>query len=222
MTLQTEILVNQRFRGSSRDLHVVTRNILSHIDSRIDHELSIVFYDLTTIRTEGNLQMGSNELRQFGLAKEGDIARQVMLGVVQTADGLPIYHKVFAGNAAETRTLVPTIKKVLARYPIRRVVLVADRGLLSLDNLEAIEAIQVNDRPLEFILAVPARRYSDFDELLAEFHAGPCAGVAEEVVDLAPPPRRVVTKTAPPLQRNQSLTRKSVELGSTTCGACAR
>jgi hypothetical protein len=32
---------------------------------------------------------------------------------------------------------------VLARYPIRRVVLVADRGLLSLDNLEAIRGLQV-------------------------------------------------------------------------------
>lgn len=147
----------------------------------IDQELSIVFYDLTTIRTEGQSEMGG-DLRHFGLAKEGDIARQVMLGVVQTAEGLPIYHKVFAGDAAETRTLVPTIKKVLARYPIRRVVLVADRGLLTLDNLEAIQAIEVNGRPLEFILAVPARRYSDFDELLAEFHAGPCANAADEIV----------------------------------------
>jgi transposase len=147
----------------------------------IDQELSIVFYDLTTIRTEGHSQT-EGDLRSFGLAKEGDIARQVMLGVVQTAEGLPIYHEVFAGNAAETHTLVPTIKKVLARYPIRRVVLVADRGLLSLDNLEAIRAIEVNGRPLEFILAVPARRYSDFDEVLAEFHTGSCTIATEEIV----------------------------------------
>lgn len=48
----------------------------------IDQELSILFYDLTTIRTEGHSRTDNNELRQFGLAKEGDIARQVMLGVV--------------------------------------------------------------------------------------------------------------------------------------------
>ncbi|SAL86294.1 hypothetical protein AWB68_07980 [Caballeronia choica] len=103
----------------------------------IDQELSIVFYDLTTIRAEGQSE-STGELRQFGLAKEGDIARQVMLDVVQTAEGLPIQIEVFAGNAAETHTLVPTLRKVLARYPIRRVVLVAERGLLSLDNLEAV------------------------------------------------------------------------------------
>jgi len=146
----------------------------------IDQEFSIVFYDLTTIRTEGHSET-AGEIRQYGLAKEGDIARQVMLGVVQTADGLPIHHEVFAGNAAETHTLVPTITKVLARYPVRRVVLVADRGLLSLDNLEAIQSIKVHDRPLEFILAVAARRYSDFDELLADFHANTCLKASTEV-----------------------------------------
>jgi hypothetical protein len=132
----------------------------------IDQELSIVFYDLTTIRTEGGTEL-SGEVRRFGLSKDGGIVRQVMLGVVQTAEGLPIHHEVFAGNSGETTTLVPTIEKVLARYPIKRVVLVADRGLLSLDNLEAIRAIRVGGQPLEFILSVPARRYTDFDTLLA-------------------------------------------------------
>ncbi|MHB8181847.1 MAG: hypothetical protein ACYDDR_13650, partial [Acidithiobacillus ferrivorans] len=42
-----------------------------------------------------------------GMAKEGLIARQFMLGVVQTAEGLPIYHEVFDGNTAETKTLLP-------------------------------------------------------------------------------------------------------------------
>ena len=147
----------------------------------IDQQLSIVFYDLTTIRTEGATEL-AGELRQYGMAKEGDIARQVMLGVVQTAEGLPIHHEVFAGNAAETHTLVPTIEKVLSRFAIRRVVLVADRGLLSLDNLDAIKEIKVQGEPLEFILAVPARRYADFDEVLGAFHRDTCRKATEEVV----------------------------------------
>ena len=35
-----------------------------------------------------------DDVRQYGMAKEGLIARQFMLGVVQTAEGLPIYHEV--------------------------------------------------------------------------------------------------------------------------------
>jgi hypothetical protein len=72
-------------------------------DVRISH-LSIVFYELTTIRAEGQSE-STGELRQFRLAKEGDIARQVMVGVVQTAEGPPIHHEVFACNAAETHSL---------------------------------------------------------------------------------------------------------------------
>ncbi len=138
----------------------------------IDEDLSVVFYDLTTIRAEG-LSQQDGDVRHFGMSKEGVIARQFMLGVVQTADGMPIYHEVFDGNTAEAPTLEPTLKKVLARYPhIRRLVVVADRGLLSLDNIEALAQLHVaGDRPLEFILAVPGRRYGEFVDLLAPMRA---------------------------------------------------
>jgi len=125
----------------------------------INQDLSVVFYDLTTIRIEG-LSTEAHEVRQFGMAKEGVIARQFMLGVVQTAEGLPIYHEVFDGNAAETKTLLPTLNTVLDRFSsVRRLVLVADRGLLSLDNLAALnEVLLHSDQSLEFILTVPGRR----------------------------------------------------------------
>jgi len=137
----------------------------------IDQDLSIVFYDLTTIRTEG-LSQQADDVRQFGMSKEGLIARQFMLGIVQTADGLPIYHEVFDGNASETKTLQPTISTILECFPsIRRLVLVADRGLLSLDNIEALQQIRLTSgKPLEFIIAVPGRRYHDFADLLDGFH----------------------------------------------------
>jgi len=133
----------------------------------IDEDLSVVFYDLTTIRAEGHSQQ-DGDVRHFGMSKEGVIARQFMLGVVQTADGMPIYHEVFDGNTAEAPTLQPTLKKVLARYPhIRRLVVVADRGLLSLDNIEALSKLHLaGDRALEFILAVPGRRYAEFVDIL--------------------------------------------------------
>jgi transposase len=161
------------------DVDAVVANLLRPL---IDQELSVVFYDMTTIRTEG-MSAQDGDVRQYGMAKEGLIARQVMLGVVQTGDGLPIYHEVFAGNTAESPTLLPTLKKVLERFPsIRRVVLVADRGLLSLDNLEALSEIRLESgEPLEFVLAVPGRRYSEFAELLAAFQAQ-CADAEQEIV----------------------------------------
>jgi len=107
----------------------------------IDEELSVVFYDLTTIRSEGH-SVQDGDVRPFGMSKEGTVARQFMLGVVHTADGVPIYHEVFDGNTAEPPTMLPTVRKVLARYPhIQRLVMVADRGLLSIDNLDELASI---------------------------------------------------------------------------------
>lgn len=171
----------------------------------IDDTLSVVFYDLTTIRTEGYTEM-PGELRRHGRAKEGGVVRQVLLGVVQTAEGLPIHHEVFTGDMHEGRTLVPTIQRILARYPIRRVVLVADRGLLSLDNLAEIRALKVSeDQPLEFILAVPARRYGDFDEILAGFHQQRCQQAEEEVIgEQQWQGYRLITAHRPDLAQEQS------------------
>lgn len=148
----------------------------------IDQDLSVVFYDLTTIRAEGRTEQ-PGELRRFGLAKEGLIARQVLLGVVQTAGGIPIHHEVFAGNTAETPTLLPTLKTVLGKFPsIRRVILIADRGLLSLDNLEALQAVRLQSgEALEFVLAVPGRRYREFADVLRAFHQTRCAHASAEV-----------------------------------------
>jgi transposase len=134
----------------------------------VDQDMSLVFYDLTTIRAAGLSEL-EGDVRQYGMAKEGLVARQFMLGVVQTADGLPIYHEVFDGNQAEAPTLISTVKKVLARYPhIQRLIMVADRGLLSLDNLEELGGITLpGGQPMEFILAVPGRRYGEFVQTLS-------------------------------------------------------
>ena len=133
----------------------------------MNSDLSLAFYDMTTIRAAGLSEL-EGDVRHYGMAKEGLIARQFMLGVVQTAEGLPIYHEVFDGNSAEAKTLLPILKVVLERFPqLKRLVLVADRGLLSLDNLEELRKIKLpNGHGLEFILAVPGRRYNEFVQLL--------------------------------------------------------
>jgi transposase len=131
----------------------------------VDRDLEIVFYDLTTVRIHGEGRV-EEDLRAFGVNKEtGGIARQFVLGVVQTADGLPLMHTVHPGNVAETKTLQAMLAKVLERFAIQRIILVADRGLSSLDNIGELTAMaDRGGRRLEFILAVPARRYAELAE----------------------------------------------------------
>ena len=137
----------------------------------IDEDLSVVFYDLTTVEVAGEAVV-DDDVRAYGPSKSGLVARQFMLSLVQTAEGLPIAHEVHPGNIAEAKTLLPMIKSLLARYPLKRVVLVADRGLLSVNNLEELAKLQATlvaegrAVSLEYVLAVPAARYGDFAEAL--------------------------------------------------------
>ena len=148
----------------------------------VDQDLAVVFYDMTTIRAAG-LSEQDGDVRHFGMSKEGVVARQVMLGVVQTAEGLPLYHEVFDGNTAEVTTLKSVIEKIVKRFPVKRIIAVADRGLLSTDNLADLQSITLpGGRVLEFILAVPGRRYGDFVELLEPFHSAQCVPAKQEVL----------------------------------------
>jgi hypothetical protein len=144
------------------DVHALThQHLLRSLDALMEHKeamdnvvanqlrplmeqyLSLVLYDLTTIRAAGRAEQ-KGDVRQYGMAKEGLIARQFMLGVVQTAEGLPIYQEVFDGSQADAPTLLPTLKKVLARFGhINRLIVVADRGLLSLANIDELGKIKL-------------------------------------------------------------------------------
>ena len=147
----------------------VETELAKQIRPLVDRDLAVVFYDLTTVRIHGEGQV-AEDLRAFGMNKDtGGIARQFVLGVVQTAEGLPLMHTVHPGNVAETKTLQGMLASVLQRFPIQRVIMVADRGLLSLENIGELTALADRDgRKLEFILAVPARRYA---ELVDTFRA---------------------------------------------------
>lgn len=156
----------------------------------LDQELQIVFYDLTSVRIHGD-KVVNGDVRRFGMSKDvAGIARQFALGVVQTAEGLPIAHEVFEGNVAETSTLAPMLERLLKRFALQRIVVVADRGLLSLDNIETLEALgREQGLAVDYILAVPGRRYSEFTGLMREHH-GPLADRAgqtgQEAVREAP------------------------------------
>lgn len=166
----------------------------------LDQQLSVVFYDLTTVRIHGVGQV-AEDVRAYGMNKQtGGIARQFVLGLVQSAEGLPLMHTVHAGNVAESKTLQAMLAQVLARFPVERVILVADRGLLSLDNIAQLTALATQSkRTLQFILAVPARRYDELGDTLAamDFTAGLAEGrFADHRLVVAHDPQRAAEQSA--------------------------
>ncbi|MFQ5574248.1 MAG: IS1634 family transposase, partial [Terriglobia bacterium] len=120
----------------------------------LDDRLSVVFYDLTTVRVHGEGETAA-DLRRFGHSKDtGGFARQFVLGVVQSAEGLPLMHTVEPGNVAETATLQPMLERVLERFAVERLVVVADRRCSPSGGEDAVSRRPMG-RSMEELLASP-------------------------------------------------------------------
>ncbi len=101
--------------------------------------------------------------------------------------------------------LVARSRLQAASPSIRRMILIADRGLLSLDNLAALSALRLaDDQPLEFILAVPRRRYYEFTDLLQPFHHAQGQGTQETVGEVRWNGHRLVVAHDPVRAAEQS------------------
>lgn len=142
-----------------------------------ESKMDVIFYDITTVRVHGEHEV-EDDLRRYGRPKDGQGAeRQFALGLVQTAEGFPVYHEVFEGNVSEKTTVQGVVERLSQRFPVERLVFVADRGMLSNDNLETIEGIKLpSGKPAQYVVAVAARTFRDMtkdverlhEELLAE------------------------------------------------------
>jgi hypothetical protein len=111
-------------------------------------ELCVVFMDTTTLSFEG---AGGESLGAQGHSKDfrADL-KQMVLGVVIDGDGRPICTEMLAGNTADVT--VPVIDRLRRRFSIRRVCVVAERGMISAATIAALEA-----RELEYILGARER-----------------------------------------------------------------
>lgn len=136
--------------------------LASSLLSLFDTSLDLVFYDLTSCYFEideqdkdrqSSKRRGVSTLRNYGHDRDRSGCPQVVLGLVMTTDGIPLCHHVFPGQTPDKTTLKEVIWDLKARFPIRRCVVVADRGLLTEDNLEVL-----GEAELDYIVARPLRR----------------------------------------------------------------
>ena len=122
--------------------------------------LDLLLWDTTSTYFEGRAAEGFAE---FGFSKDKRPDRvQVMIGVLVSRDGFPIAHEVFPGNTADVDTFRHVMEKVRQQFHLRRVILVADRGMVSEKLLEEIEAAQ-----LEYIVGVRMRKLKAAREVLS-------------------------------------------------------
>lgn len=109
-----------------------------HTKKVLKSKLSIVFYDMTTLYFEAS---DEDDLRKSGFSKDGKHqSPQIYLGLLVGLGGHAIGYDIFEGDIYEGHTLIPFLENIAARFDLGKPVVVADAGLLSKNNLEALRA----------------------------------------------------------------------------------
>jgi hypothetical protein len=97
---------------------------------------SLVLYDVSTLYFETDVGDG---FREPGYSKERRLEPQITIGLLTDAAGFPLMVEAFEGNKAETQTMIPTISAFKRAHQLSDVTIVADAGMVSEANRQAIE-----------------------------------------------------------------------------------
>ena len=158
-----------RFQGVTLDIDAVyrfldklNRNLkerveqiaFAHTLKVLDGKISIVLYDMTTLYFEAS---DEDDLRKAGFSKDGKHQNpQIFLGLLVGLGGYAIGYDIFEGNIYEGHTLIPFIEKIAAKFNLEKPIVVADSGLLSKDNIIALD-----EKNYEYIIGARLKNESE-------------------------------------------------------------
>jgi transposase len=132
-----------------------------HTKKVLDENLSVVFYDMTTLYFEAS---DEDDLRKTGFSKDGKHSNpQIFLGLLVGLGGYAIGYDIFEGNTYEGHTLIPVIEKLSQKFNLGKPIIVADSGLLSKDNI-----LRLEEDGYEYILG--ARIKNESDAIIKKIH----------------------------------------------------
>lgn len=124
-----------------------------HTREILNNEISIVFYDVTTLYFEIDQE---DDLRKTGFSKEGKHQNpQIVLGLLVSKNGYPLAYEIFEGNKFEGHTMLPVVETFKKKYQLAQLIIIADSGLLSQSNIEELQT-----KGYEFILGARIKNES--------------------------------------------------------------
>jgi len=126
----------------------------NHTVKILGGEIHILFYDVTTLYFETD-QM--DELRVSGFSKEGRHQNpQILLGLLVSIGGYPLAYEIHAGNKFEGKTMLPIIESFKSKYKLEQLIIIADSGLLSKQNIKDLQS-----KGYEYILGARIKSETD-------------------------------------------------------------
>jgi transposase len=141
-----------RYQGASLDIDAVYRFLdklnsklkgkveeiaFAHTNRVLNGNISVVFYDMTTLYFEAS---DEDDLRKTGFNKDGKHqCPQIFIGLLVGLGGYAIGYDIYEGNTYEGHTLIPFLEKMSQKFNLDKPVVIADSGLLSKSNIAALE-----------------------------------------------------------------------------------
>jgi transposase len=109
----------------------------AHTLKIVGNKMSVVFYDVTTLYFEIE---DEDDLRKTGFSKEGKHQHpQIVLGLLVSVNGYPLAYEIFEGRKFEGHTMLPVVDTFRKKYQLQELIIIADAGLLSNDNIKELQ-----------------------------------------------------------------------------------
>lgn len=124
-----------------------------HTKQILNNNISVVFYDVTTLYFEID---DEDEPRKTGFSKEGKHQNpQIVLGLLVSKNGYLLAYEIFEGNKFEGHTMLPVVDAFKSKYQLNQLIIIADSGLLSSNNIQELQT-----KEYEFILGARIKNES--------------------------------------------------------------
>lgn len=123
------------YRALSHYAEIATecqRHLHEQIKEKYGSNTKTIYYDVTNFYFEIDK---ADEFRKVGISKEKRPNPIVQMGLAMDADGIPLHYQMFPGNKLDKETFRSVIGEVRRNYDTGRVVVVADKGIISGDNI---------------------------------------------------------------------------------------
>jgi len=108
------------------------RYLHGQIAEKYGRDTKTIYYDVTNFYFDID---EADELRKYGPSKEKRPNPIVQMGLAMDADGIPLHYELFPGNTLDKETFRSVIGEVRKNYNTGRVVVVADMGVITGDNI---------------------------------------------------------------------------------------
>lgn len=106
--------------------------IHERITEQYSRDTRLLYYDVTNYYFETDNQDG---FRMNGYSKEHRRDPIVQMGLAMDKMGIPLTYQLFNGNIHDSQTLMPALANIKKEYGTDRIIVVADKGLNSGDNI---------------------------------------------------------------------------------------